>query len=127
MHSTAYMSGTAWPRELLRVALVAVACCVCALAGPLLIKPATPFTSLWLPAGAALAALLLGGRRLAPGVALGVFAGSLITREPIAAAVAAAAGCTASALAGAWLLGRAPSFTAELRRTRDMLALIGVG
>ena len=63
------MSGTSWPRDLARLALVAVACFACALAGPLLISSATPYTPLWLPAGAALAALLLGGRRLAPGVA----------------------------------------------------------
>ncbi len=38
-----------------------------------------------------------------------------------------AAGCTASALIAAWLLGRASGFTLDLRRPRDLLALIGVG
>src|SRR5262249_5805158 len=127
MHTTASITGTGWPRDLARMAVVAVACCVCVLAGPLLITPATPYTPLWLPAGAALAALLLGGRGLAPSVAVGVFTGAMITREPVAAALAAAAGCSASALAATWLLGRASGFTAELRRPRDILALIGVG
>ncbi len=127
MHPTAYLTSTTWPRDSARLALVAVVCFACALAGPVLISPATPHTPLWLPAGAALAAVLLGGRRLAPGVALGVFAAALVAREPIAVALAAAIGSTVSALAGTWLLSRASGFTSELRRPRDVLALIGVG
>ena len=127
MHPTAYLTGTGWPRYLARLALVAAACFACAQAGPLLISPGAPSTPLWLPAGAALAALLLGGRRLAPGVSLGVFAAVLANGQPMIEAVAVAVGSTASALGAAWLLSAASGFTLDLRRPRDMLSLIGVG
>ncbi len=127
MHPTAYLTGTGWPRYLARLALVAAACFACTQAGPLLISPGIPFTPLWLPAGAALAALLLGGRRLAPGVALGLFAAVLAHGQPMIEAVSVAVGSTASALVAAWLLSAASGFTLDLRRPRDMLSLIGVG
>ena len=127
MNTLVHTTGHAWIRDLVRIALVTAACFAAGYAGPLLISQSTPFTALWLPAGVALGALLLAGSRLAPGVALGTFGAALAAGEPLAVALAVGAGSTASALVGAWLLGRASGFSAQLERPRHMLALIGIG
>ena len=56
---------------------------------------------LWLPSGIALAALLIGGIRLAPGVALGAFAVQYSAGSSLSIALAAAVGATLSAITGA--------------------------
>lgn len=89
---------------------------------------AVPFTSgnvspLWLPAGAALAALLLFGYRIWPAVALGALIVNFFTPVPHLAALGIAVGNTAGALCGAWLLRRLPGFRSSLTRLRDVLGL----
>jgi PAS domain S-box-containing protein len=83
-------------------------------------------TMLWPPAGIALAAALLGGRWVWPGIALGSFLVSLSTHTPPLAALVIAAGNTLQALSGAWLLRRA-GFRNDLERVRDVLALVVLG
>jgi signal transduction histidine kinase/CheY-like chemotaxis protein len=83
-------------------------------------------TVVWPPTGLALAAvLLLGGRRVAPGVWLGALAANLAAHATLPAAVGIASGNTLEALLGAWLLRRA-QFHASLGRIRDVLALVGL-
>jgi signal transduction histidine kinase len=79
-------------------------------------------TVVWPPAGIALAALLLYGRKLWPGILLGAFAANLGAHAPPAVALAIAAGNTVEALVGAWLLERA-RFHPALARVRDAGAL----
>jgi len=83
-------------------------------------------TMLWPPAGIALAAVLLGGRWVWPGIALGSFLVSLSTHTPPLAALVIAAGNTLQALAGNWMLRRA-GFRNDLERVRDVLALALLG
>ena len=84
---------------------------------------ATPsVTAVWPPTGIALAALVLGGRRLWPGVALGAFLANATTDVPLYTAAGIAVGNTLEAVVGAWLLERA-GFRPTLRRLRDILAL----
>ena len=83
-------------------------------------------TLVWPATGISLAALLLAGYRVWPGIA----AGALITNLGIGASPAVASGIalgnTLEALAGAWALKRLtggyPSFT----RVRDVLVLVGL-
>jgi PAS domain S-box-containing protein len=75
-------------------------------------------TLVWPPAGLALAALLLYGRRLWPGIAVGSFAVNVVTTPP-AAALGIALGSTLGAVTGVALLERV-GFAAELRRVRDV-------
>ncbi|MBK8725547.1 MAG: PAS domain S-box protein [Holophagaceae bacterium] len=92
--------------------------------------PGSRDTAFWIPKGLALAALILGGRRLWPGV----FLGGLVTflyfnpqtphQIPVGAGVAAAN--TVGAILGAWLLERL-DFRAEMARVRDVLVLVGAG
>jgi diguanylate cyclase len=78
---------------------------------------------LWPSSGAALAALLLFGRELWPGVFLGALLTSLwIIGNPPLAAVAIAIGNTLDVLAGVWLLQHT-GFDARLQRLRDYYLL----
>jgi len=77
----------------------------------------------WPPTGIALASLLLLGRDLWPGVAVGAFIANYFASEPITAAVGIAIGNTLEALVGVWLLERA-GFRPSLARVRDVLALL---
>src|SRR5262245_33459547 len=63
-------------------------------------------TVVWPPTGIALAAVLLFGPRVWPGVWIGAFVVNTTVPEPIAVAVGIATGNTLEAVAGAWLLRR---------------------
>ncbi len=83
-------------------------------------------TAIWPPTGIALAALLLGGRRMWPGVALGALLANVGTGVPAVTVLGITLGNTLEALAGAWLLQRFAHFDPSLRRVRDVLALVGL-
>jgi signal transduction histidine kinase len=78
----------------------------------------------WPASGIALAALILGGNRLWPAVAIGAFATNYGVGAPLATAVGIAIGNTSAALAGAYMLRRVRGFDTSLERIRDVLALI---
>ena len=80
-------------------------------------------TTIWPPTGLALAALVLGGYRLWPAVALGAFLANLGTGVPLAATIGIACGNTLEALAGAYLLRRA-NFRPTLESVRDVFLLV---
>ncbi len=89
--------------------------------------PVSGFATLvWPPTGIALAALVLRGRYLWPGIALGALAVNLVTGAPLAAACGIAAGNTIEALLGAFLLQRI-GFEPSLERVRDVLGLVVLG
>src|SRR5919198_4750480 len=81
-------------------------------------------TAIWPPTGLALAALVLGGYRLWPGVAIGAFLANSWTGIPPLATIGISCGNTLEALAGAYLLLRVASFKPTLERVRDVLALV---
>jgi integral membrane sensor domain MASE1 len=80
-------------------------------------------TAVWPPTGIALAALVLWGRGLWPGVLLGAFLANVTTDVPVYTAAGIAVGNTLEALLGASLLDRF-GFRPELRRLRDIFALV---
>ena len=82
-------------------------------------------SAIWPPAGLALAAVLLGGYRMLPAVALGAFLANVTTSLPIASVLGIAAGNTLEALLGAALL-RAAAVRGSLRRVRDVLVLVAL-
>jgi len=86
--------------------------------------PAPQVTVVWPPTGIALAAVLLLGRRIWPGIALGAFLANVTApNETVATACGIATGNTLEALVGAWALERA-GFHPALDRLRDVLALV---
>jgi signal transduction histidine kinase len=84
-------------------------------------------TLVWPPSGVALAAMLLRGRRVWPGVALGAFLANATTGAPLTVAAFTAVGNPLEALAAATLLDRVSDFDRRLFRVRDVLALTLVG
>ncbi|MBX3189699.1 MAG: MASE1 domain-containing protein [Labilithrix sp.] len=81
-------------------------------------------TSVWPPSGIALAALLLRGYRLWPGVAAGAFALNAWIGVPPLAALGIAFGSTTEALLGAYALRRFGGFCTELDRLRHVIVLL---
>ncbi|MEG3988071.1 MASE1 domain-containing protein [Microcoleus sp. S28C3] len=77
----------------------------------------------WPPAGIALAALLLQGRRMWPGIALGSVLLNSTASIPSAVIVTSAFSVTLQALAGEALL-RESGFSTKLDRLRDVLGLV---
>ena len=80
-------------------------------------------TPVWPPVGIALAALVLGGYRLWPAVALGAFVSNATTGAAVDVAAVIAVGNTIEAVAGAYLLRRF-RFDARLERARDVLVFV---
>jgi serine phosphatase RsbU (regulator of sigma subunit)/anti-sigma regulatory factor (Ser/Thr protein kinase) len=127
----------AWPADGLRsrrdlaqylgaVVLVGAAYYVGARLGLTLALVERNVTPLWPPTGIALAAFLLVGRSLWPGVALAAFAVNLPISEGPVAAAATAAGNTIAPLVAALLLARV-GFRRQLDRGQDALAIVFVG
>ena len=83
-------------------------------------------TAIWPPTGIALAALVLCGRGLWPGVLLGAFLANVTTDVPVSTAAGIAVGNTLEAVVGAWLLERV-GFRPRLVRLRDIFALVVLG
>jgi integral membrane sensor domain MASE1/anti-sigma regulatory factor (Ser/Thr protein kinase) len=80
-------------------------------------------TAIWPPTGIALAALVLWGRGLWPGVLLGAFLANVTTDVPVYTAAGIAVGNTLEAVVGAWLLERV-GFRPSMQRLRDIFALV---
>jgi integral membrane sensor domain MASE1 len=84
-------------------------------------------TAVWPPTGIALSALILGGYRLWPGVALGALLANLDTGVPAVTVFGITCGNTLEALAGAYLLRNFAGFRASFPHVRDVLALVALG
>jgi len=82
-------------------------------------------TAVWPPTGLALAAVVVWGYRMWPGIALGAFLANLTTAGSTPTDLGIAAGNTLEALAGAYLLTNVARFHPSLDRVRDVLALVG--
>ena len=95
-------------------------------AGLALAFVAEQVSPVWPPTGIALAAVLLFGYHVWPGIWLGAFLVNLGVQEPTGTAAAIAAGNTLEAIAGAWLLHRVAGFHPALERLRDVLGLLGL-
>lgn len=78
----------------------------------------------WPPSGIALAAVLLFGYRVWPGIVLGVLLVNVMTSAPPAVALAAAVGNPLEALVGAYLLHRVVAFRRTLDRVRDVVGFV---
>jgi PAS domain S-box-containing protein len=112
--------------RLFRVLLVAAVYYVAARLSLRLALVGRNVTPLWPPTGLAVAAFVVLGRRVWPGVAVAAF----LVNEPIStsplAAAATAAGNTLAPMVAAWLLQRV-GFRREIDRLRDALAIVFLG
>jgi two-component system, NarL family, sensor histidine kinase FusK len=83
-------------------------------------------TAVWPPTGIALVALLLGGYRLWPGLAVGAFLVNVSAGTPVLVACGMAMGNTLEALVGATLLARVAGFRPALDRLQDVVGLVAL-
>jgi integral membrane sensor domain MASE1 len=81
-------------------------------------------TAVWPPTGIALAAIVLGGYRMWPGIALGALLANSWTGLPVYTTVGIAIGNTLEAVVGAYLLARFGGFNPRLERVSDVGALV---
>ncbi len=98
--------------------------------GPALIPMHGVASLVWPDSGVCLAALVLGGYRLWPGVAIGARVTELSIGAPPGVAIAIASGNTLEAVLGTYALRRIPGFQTSLDRLVDVLGLIllaGIG
>lgn len=84
-------------------------------------------TAVWPPTGIAVAALLLRGYKVWPGIFLGAFISNATANEPVVAALGIAIGNTLGPLFAAYGLRRFVDFDNAMARLRDVLGLIFVG
>ena len=120
-HSTFTTTDAAW------IAGVAAAYFIAAKLGLTLATVGVTVTLVWPPSGVAVAAMLLRGRRVWPGVALGAFLANATTGAPLTVAFFTAVGNPLEALAAVTLLNGIRGFDRQLHRVRDVLALTLLG
>jgi integral membrane sensor domain MASE1 len=106
--------------------LVAVAYVVAAKFGFTFAFATKQVTAVWPPTGIAIAALVLGGYRVWPGIWLGAFISNAFSAEPLWTATAIATGNTLAPVFGNFLLQRF-NFQGTLERVRDVLLLTFLG
>jgi signal transduction histidine kinase len=111
-------------RYVLAIAALAIVYVVAARAGLMMDAVAGFATLVWPPSGLALAALLIFGKRLWPGVFIGAFAANLLTGAPVLVAVGIATGNTLEAVLAVYALRRIPEFEIALERVVDVIGLI---
>jgi signal transduction histidine kinase len=83
-------------------------------------------TLVWPPTGISLAAVLLLGYRVWPGILIGAAAANLLAGAPTAVALGIGVGNTLEAIAGAYLLRRIPRFTVSLERVSSVVGLVAL-
>jgi signal transduction histidine kinase len=83
-------------------------------------------TAIWPPSGIALAALLLAGNRLWPGILIGSFAANLTVEGNLLVSAVIAAGSALQAFAVATLVRRHLGVPKRFERVREVLAFVGL-
>ncbi|HEU4714437.1 MAG TPA: MASE1 domain-containing protein [Pyrinomonadaceae bacterium] len=108
-----------------RILLLALVYFVAAKLGLSLASLHKNVTPIWPPTGIAIAALLIFGLRLWPGIFLGALAANVSTDIPIASAIGIATGNTLEALAACFLLERVARWGNSLDSLADVMRFVG--
>jgi PAS domain S-box-containing protein len=111
------------PRTLAGILSIAAIYFAAAKLGLSMAVSAEQVSAVWPPTGIALAAVLIFGVRISPGIWLGAFVANATAQEPIGTACGIAIGNTLEAVIGAYLLRRA-GFDISLERLKDVFNLI---
>lgn len=111
-------------KQIVRMLLLAAVYYAASKLGFKLAYIAEQVTVIWPPTGIALAAVLLMGPRIWPGILLGAFLTNATAHEPVLTALGIACGNTLEALAGGWLLRRYGREAPYLEHVKGVLVLI---
>jgi len=114
-------------RPVLLNAAFAAAHVLAARLGLILAHPETRITLVWPPSGIGLAAVLLFGYDVFPGLFLGDVIVAVMENHPPLVWVIGPLGNTLGAVVGAWLLQDHVDFDLRLRRLKDVLLLAAIG
>jgi len=109
-----------------QIGLLALVYFVAAKVSLLLAIPPGYATAVWPPSGIALAAILLFGSRLWPGIWLGAALANLSVASSLFVALAAGTGNTLEALVGAALIGRYIGMPRRFERGRDVVIFVAI-
>ncbi len=118
------LAQTTMLRRIVGALLVAAVYLASAKLGLSLAFVAEQVSAVWPPTGIALAAVLLFGYQVWPGIALGAFVANVTTNEPVLTACGISLGNTLEALIAAWLLRHLVGFDNRLERVKDAIGLI---
>src|SRR5439155_14079349 len=126
-----------YPRTALLVLVIAVAYGVTGKLGLLLAIPPGYATAIWPPSGIALAATLMYGSRVWPGIVLGSVLVNIATAlettsvaallTSVALATSIGMGAALQAVVGAYLVRRSVGFSSALTREREIGAFLVLG
>ena len=125
--SDAYRALSNWvslsltPSNLWTFLILSVSCFVTGKFGQELAVPNPNATAVWLPTGIALAAILLRGNRVWPGIFAGAFLVNVTRNGAVILSLGIATGNTLEAIAGAYLVKRFANGTGAFFRARDVL------
>jgi diguanylate cyclase (GGDEF)-like protein/PAS domain S-box-containing protein len=112
-----------WARRNAPALLVAAVYFGAAKAGLGLAGAHESITAVWPPTGVALAAVLLFGYRIWPGIAAGAFLANITTAGPFLSVLGITTGNTLESLVGGFLLISVAGFDRSIDRVRDVVAL----
>src|SRR5258706_4155023 len=112
--------------KIVQIVLIAAVYVATAKFGFTMAFTAEQVTLVWPPTGLPLATLLLLGQDVWPGIFIGAFLANVTTHEPLAVALAVAAGNTLEAVAGAWLVRRYAGVPFSRSWLRFTLVVIGL-
>ena len=121
------LSGRTQTAHIARMAAVVAVYVISGKLGLRLAFESHSVTAVWPPTGIALAALLLGGIRLWPAIAVGALLANVGTGAALASVLGITVGNTLEAVAGAWLLRRSRGFDPSLQTVGSVLELIVFG
>lgn len=129
--------SAAWTQTAWRLLIVTAAYAVSGRLGLLLAIPPGYATAVWPASGVALAAVLLWGPRMWPGILLGSFLVNIATSwdgstlaqalRSMALALAIGAGATVQALVGGWLIRRVVGFHNIFTQEADVIRILMLG
>ncbi|HET7366469.1 MAG TPA: MASE1 domain-containing protein [Burkholderiales bacterium] len=113
-------------RRALQVALLAAVYFAAAKVSLLVAIPPGYATAVWPPSGIGLAALLLWGKRLWPGIWLGSFVANATIEGDVLAGIVIATGSALELYAIATLIGRHIGVPRRFERVRDVVSFVGM-